>query len=152
MKEHSMNTLTTLPLPVTVGEARSALREALNARGIAIFAEWDQTREAFNDLLTIPASVVFSFAPRMPLWRILRAAPALGAELPLKIQLWQDKNLDNWLTHTNLPALAAAHGAQTLLEDADFLQLCQLMEEVLALITQLSSHPAAHACPTPADA
>ncbi len=129
-----MHTLHTQPLHVTVGEARSALREALNARGIAIFSEMDQTREAFNDLLTIPASVVFTFGPRMTLWKVLRAAPALGAELPLKIQLWQDKNLDNWLTYTDLSSLAAAYETPALLEDADFLQLRQLMDTLIPLI------------------
>lgn len=129
-----MHTLHTQPLHVTVGEARSALREALNASGIAIFSEMDQTREAFNDLLTIPASVVFTFGPRMTLWKVLRAAPALGAELPLKIQLWQDKNLDNWLTYTDLSSLAAAYETPALLEDADFLQLRQLMDTLIPLI------------------
>ena len=66
-----MHTLHTQPLHVTVGEARSALREALNASGIAIFSEMDQTREAFNDLLTIPASALCA-------WIILKGMAALG--------------------------------------------------------------------------
>lgn len=131
-----MNTLKTLPLQVTVGEARSTLREALNTRGITIFSEMDHTRSAFNDLLTLPASVVFLFAPRMPLWRVLRAAPALGADLPLKICLWQDNEMHNWLSATDMAALLTARGVDNLREHEDILLLSALMDELTTLINR----------------
>ncbi|MDD6181362.1 MAG: hypothetical protein ACI33N_05945 [Desulfovibrionaceae bacterium] len=126
--------LKTIPLSVTVGEARAALREALHVRNAAIFMELDHTREAFNDLFTVPASVSFLFGPRHPLWRVLRLFPALGAGLPLSIRLWQDAEGANWLTCTDMDALAAlAAGAA---DDPDFRQLRALMDELIPLINR----------------
>lgn len=126
-----MEGLQTKALPCTVGEARSTVREALHQRGIRIDAEIDQTRNAFNELISVAAAVTFLFAPRREVARLQQALPQLAPYLPLKLCLWQDADSNNWVSYTDLPALVAACPPCTGVVAEDIAALNALLEDLL---------------------
>ncbi|MDD2965947.1 MAG: hypothetical protein PHN64_00420 [Desulfovibrionaceae bacterium] len=132
-----MEGLQTKALPCTVGEARSAVREALHQRGIPIDAEIDLTRNAFTELITVSAAVTFLFAPRREMARIQQTMPQLAPCLPLKLCLWQDAQSNNWLSYTHLPTVVAQCPPAAVAAAAeDIAALSALLEALVADLPQ----------------
>ncbi len=99
------------PCPITVGEARTRLREALYKAPMRLHAEIDHTRNAFDELISMHPSVLFLFDIPTPAGRLLRSVPELGLFLPLRIHRWQDAQKQNWISdyaiRDSLPVNAA---------------------------------------------
>jgi uncharacterized protein (DUF302 family) len=91
-------------------ETAAALKAALNARGLTIFAEIDHAAgAAAADLPLRPTTVVMFGNPKggTPL---MQANQRSGIDLPLKLLIWEDFEGKVWLTYNDPVWIAERHG------------------------------------------
>jgi len=96
--------------PYSVAETLQRLTDAIQAKGMALFARVDHSNEAAKIGLQMqPAHVLIFGAPRggTPL---MVAAPLLALELPLKALVWQSADGQVWVSYTDPTYLANRYG------------------------------------------
>ncbi len=91
----------------SVAETLDRLSERLTGAGITVFARIDHAAGAakINDPIR-PATVLIFGNPKLGT-PLMKAAPEIGVDLPLKALAYQDGNGDIWLVYTSPQALKA---------------------------------------------
>lgn len=95
--------------PFTLDETLSRLDATVRGRGMTVFALVDHSGEAARAGLSMqPAKLLIFGAPKggTPL---MRAAPLLALDLPLKALVWQDDAGTVWVSYNSTAYLAARH-------------------------------------------
>ncbi len=95
--------------PHSVDETLERLEGAVRARGMKVFAVVDHSGEAALAGLSMqPAKLLLFGAPKggTPL---MRAAPLLALDLPLKALVWQDATGTVWVSYNSTAYLATRH-------------------------------------------
>jgi uncharacterized protein (DUF302 family) len=80
----------TRPSPFTVPETIERLQNALDAKGIRLFALVDHSGEAEKVGLAMPPTKLLIFGNPAAGTPVMLAAPTAALDLPLKILVWQD--------------------------------------------------------------
>lgn len=80
----------TRPSPFTVPETIEGLQNALDAKGIRLFALVDHSGEAEKVGLAMPPTKLLIFGNPAAGTPVMLAAPTAALDLPLKILVWQD--------------------------------------------------------------
>jgi uncharacterized protein (DUF302 family) len=97
-------------------ETAAALKAALKARGLTIFAEIDHAAGAAEaDLPLRPTTVVIFGNPKggTPL---MQANQRTGIDLPLKLLIWEDFEGKVWLTYNDPVWIAERHGLGSVIQ------------------------------------
>lgn len=93
----------------TVAETLDRLSERLTGAGITVFARIDHAAGAAKIDDPIPPSSVLIFGNPKLGTPLMKAAPEIGLDLPLKALAYQDGNGDTWLVYTHPDALKARY-------------------------------------------
>jgi len=102
--------LVTLPSRFGAAETLERLVAAVRGRGLAVFATIDHAQAAQAAGLDLnPASVVIFGSPRSGT-PLMRKAPTLAIDLPLKALIWEDDEGAAWLSYNDPEWLARRHG------------------------------------------
>jgi uncharacterized protein (DUF302 family) len=99
-----------VPSRHTVDETVERLKQALQAKGIAIFALIDHSGEAGKVGLRMPPTKLLIFGNPKGGTPPMLSAPSLAIDLPLKILVWQDEAGKVWLSYNSLEYLRERHG------------------------------------------
>jgi uncharacterized protein (DUF302 family) len=93
----------------TVDETVRKLTDALQSKGITLFALVDHSGEAEKAGLTMPPTKLLIFGSPKAGTPLMLAAPSLAIDLPLKILVSQDEAGKTWLTFNDPAYLAQRH-------------------------------------------
>ncbi len=91
----------------SVAETLDRLSERLTGAGITVFARIDHAAGAAKINDPIPPATVLIFGNPKLGTPLMKAAPEIGVDLPLKALAYQDGNGDTWLVYTSPQALKA---------------------------------------------
>jgi uncharacterized protein (DUF302 family) len=92
-------------------QATSArLREAITARGLSIFAEFDHAANAVAANLPLRATLVVVFGNAAAGTPIMQDRQTAGLDLPLKILVWEDEQKVTRLSWNDPLWIGARHG------------------------------------------
>jgi len=106
------DTLLRSPSPVGVAETVSRLAAAATAQGMTIFATVDHAANAAAvGMNLLPTTLVILGNPRAGTL-LMQCSPAVAAELPLRILVWQDAEGRTWVGHQDPQELVARHGLE----------------------------------------
>jgi uncharacterized protein (DUF302 family) len=102
--------LVTRPSPFPHAATLVRLADAITARGLTIFATIDHAQAAGAVGLEMNAATLLIFGSPKGGTPLMRLAPTLAIDLPLKALVWADDTGATWLTY-NAPAwMARRHG------------------------------------------
>ena len=102
--------LITLASPFGPRETLDRLLDAVVRHGMTVFAHIDHAAAAKAVGLALPPTEVIIFGAAKAGTPLMRLAPTLAIDLPLRALVWQDEAGAVWLSY-NAPAwLAARHG------------------------------------------
>jgi uncharacterized protein (DUF302 family) len=102
--------LFTLPSSFGAAETLDRLLAAVRSRGLVLFATIDHAEAAQAAGLRMnPASLVIFGSPRAGT-PLMRQAPTLAIDLPLKALIWEDDEGRAWLSYNDPAWLAQRHG------------------------------------------
>lgn len=102
--------VTRLSSPHTVGATIDRLSAAAEGRGMTVFARIDHAAGAAAAGLRMPPSEVLIFGIAIGGTPLMRAAPTIGLDLPLKALAWEDGGGATWLGFNDPAWLARRHG------------------------------------------
>jgi uncharacterized protein (DUF302 family) len=109
MSTNAQNGLIHLASQHTVEETMQRLETLLNERGITIFARVDHSGEAAKAGLDMRPTKLLIFGSPKGGTPLMRAAPTLAIDLPLKALFWQDAEGKVWLTYNDPQYLQQRH-------------------------------------------
>lgn len=89
----SSDELVVQDVPRSVAETVTLLHEALERRGVHIFATIDHARNARSVGLELPDEVVVIFGDPTAGTGLMVDDPRVGVDLPLRILLWNDRGI-----------------------------------------------------------
>jgi uncharacterized protein (DUF302 family) len=98
----------TKPSPRSVADTVSRLREAIEARGMKLFAVIDHSGEAEAAGLELRDTKLVIFGSPQAGTPVMAAAPLAALDLPLKVLVWADGD-QTQLSYTAPEALAARY-------------------------------------------
>lgn len=102
--------LVRLQSPHSVEDTIARLKNAVEAKGIRVFADIPHTQNAADMDLTMPPVHLLIFgSPRIGA-PLMTAAPSIGIDLPIKVLAWQDADGTVWLAYNDPAYLAERHG------------------------------------------
>jgi uncharacterized protein (DUF302 family) len=93
-----------------VGEIIDRLEASLRERGVLIFARIDFCADAGRAGLTMRPEQLLLFGNPRAGTPLLRAAPAVGLDLPLRALAWEDEQGRRWLAWNDPQYIVARHG------------------------------------------
>ena len=112
------NGIANRPSNHAVDETVQRLKDALQARGITLFALVDHSGEAEKVGLKMPPTKLLIFGNPKGGTPLMLAAPSVALDLPLKILVWQDAQGKVWVSYNTAEYLKERHGLpQTLLQN-----------------------------------
>jgi len=136
MTPENVNGLISEPSNHSVDETTRRLQAALQAKGIALFALIDHSREAEKvGMLMRPTKLLIFGNPRAGT-PLMIAAPTAAIDLPLKILIWEDVDGKVWLSYNDPAYLASRHGIPA--------ELSQNIAAAKSWRPPLASHPTSH--------
>jgi uncharacterized protein (DUF302 family) len=94
----------------SVQETLTRLKNAVQARGIAIVAEVDHSGDAARAGLTMRPTELLIFGNPKSGTPLMVACPTLALDLPLKALVWQDAEGQAWLSYNSPEYLQRRHG------------------------------------------
>ena len=86
------------------------LEALLTERGILVFARIDFSADAARAGLTMPAEQLLIFGNPRAGTALMRAAPSVGLDLPLKALVWEDDGGECWLAYNDPLYIVRRHG------------------------------------------
>jgi uncharacterized protein (DUF302 family) len=96
--------------PHSVDQTVDRLKEALQAKGVTLFALIDHSGEAEKaGMKMLPTKLLIFGNPRAGT-PLMQAAPRSALDLPLKILVWQDAEGSSWLSYNSPAYLQERHG------------------------------------------
>jgi len=109
MPASSQNGLVSLASRYPVGETLHRLESLLNERGIKVFAQVDHSGEAEKVGLQMRPTKLLIFGNPQGGTPLMRAAPTVAIDLPLKALCWEDADGKSWLTYNDSAYLKDRH-------------------------------------------
>jgi uncharacterized protein (DUF302 family) len=109
MTVNAQNGLIHLPSRHSVGETMQRLEALLNERGVTIFARIDHSGEAAKVGLKLRSTKLLIFGSPEAGTPLMKAAPTLAIDLPLKALLWRDAEGKVWLSYNDPSYLQQRH-------------------------------------------
>jgi uncharacterized protein (DUF302 family) len=100
-----------------VGDAVGRLRALAGERGLKVFAEFDHAAAARSAGLGLPSTVVMVFGSPEAGTPLMKAAPLVALELPLKVLVWQASDGSTRLAYEDPRHLAGRFGVPEQLAD-----------------------------------
>jgi uncharacterized protein (DUF302 family) len=117
------------------------LIEAVRRRGLTVFATIDHARAAQEVGLQLnPATLVIFGSPRTGT-PLMRQAPTLAVDLPLKALIWENDDGSAWLSYNHPVWLAQRHG---IWEMDDPAEAVAAMAQALSAIADDATGPPVH--------
>lgn len=110
MTHADVNGLITESSNHSVDETTRRLEAALQAKGIALFALIDHSREAEKVGIPMRPTKLLIFGNPRAGTPAMIAAPTAAIDLPLKILIWEDSDGKAWLSYNDPAYLASRHG------------------------------------------
>ena len=104
------NGLITLPSAHDVGTTLGRLTEALDAKGVTIFARIDHAAGAAGVGLPLRPTTLVIFGNPVAGTPLMQVAQTACIDLPLKVLVWQGLDGHTYLTYNVLSWIAARHG------------------------------------------
>src|SRR5262249_29869003 len=116
-------------------ETAAILKAALEARGLAIFAEIDHAAGAAEaDMPLRPTTLVIFGNPKggTPL---MQADQRSGIDLPLKLLIWEDFERKVWLTYNDPVWIAERHGLGSVVQP-----IAASLSDLLGAVARQAAH------------
>ena len=113
-----MNGLVTIASRFSVDETVSRLRQALESKGVKIFAVIDHSGEAEKVGLRMPPTKLIVFGNPKAGTPLMLAAPTIAIDLPLKILIWEDAGGKVWAGYNSPEFLRDRHNLPAALTQA----------------------------------
>ncbi|SDE85532.1 DUF302 domain-containing protein [Rhodospira trueperi] len=104
------NGLVRLRSPHSVEDTMARLKAAIEEKGITIFADINHGANAAAMDLEMPATHLLIFGSPKIGAPLMRANPAIGIDLPIKVVAWEDADGQTWLAYNDPAYLAERHG------------------------------------------
>lgn len=104
------NGLLTRASPYPVAETLDRLEAVLRAKGVKVFARIDHAGEAQGAGLSLRPTQLLIFGNPKAGTPLMRAAPRMGLDLPMKALAWQDEQGQVQLTWNSPDFLISRHG------------------------------------------
>lgn len=106
----AVNGIINIPSRHSVEETLVKLSEALESKGVKIFAVVDHSGEAEKAGMKMrPTRLVIFGSPRAGT-PLMLAAPSIAIDLPLKILIWEDGGGRVWISYNSAAYLQERHG------------------------------------------
>ena len=100
----------TIPSSHSVDETVERIEDLLRSRGIELFALIDHSGEAEKAGLSMPPSKLLIFGSPAAGTPLMRAAPSIAIDLPLKLLVQEDGSGQVWISYNNPEYLGRRHG------------------------------------------
>ena len=94
----------------SVDQTLEKLQAMLRAKGVAVFALIDHSREAVKVGMKMPPTRVLIFGNPKAGTPLMLAAPSIAIDLPLKILIWEDARNKVWISYNSPEYLQTRHG------------------------------------------
>jgi uncharacterized protein (DUF302 family) len=112
------NGMVDIPSNHSVDHTVERLKGILEAKGVAIFALIDHSREAEEAGLKMPPTKLLIFGSPKAGTPVMLAAPSIAIDLPLKILIREDRAGKVWVSYNSPAYLKERHGVpQELLQN-----------------------------------
>jgi uncharacterized protein (DUF302 family) len=92
-----------------VDQTVKQLEEALQAKGVKLFALVDHSGEAEKAGLQMPATKLLIFGSPKAGTPLMIASPSIAIDLPLKLLVWEDRDAKVWVSYNTPAYLQARH-------------------------------------------
>jgi uncharacterized protein (DUF302 family) len=102
--------LVTLPCRAGAAETFERLAQAVQDRGMTVFARIDQAQAAASAGLTLRPTFVLLFGNPKAGTPLMQAAPSIAIDLPLKAMVWGEAGAPAQLVYLDPVWLARRHG------------------------------------------
>jgi uncharacterized protein (DUF302 family) len=93
-------------------ETMQRLRDAVRAHGMTVFGHIDHAKAAADAGLELRPLQVLVFGKALAGTRLMRGAPTIGIDLPLRAMVWSDDEGATWIAYNDPGWIAARHGAR----------------------------------------
>ena len=93
----------------SVDDTVDRLKTILQARGVALFALIDHSREAEKAGMQMRPTKLLIFGSPKAGTPVMLAAPSIAIDLPLKILVWEDDQARVWLSYNDPAYLQQRH-------------------------------------------
>lgn len=101
--------LITIPSGHSAPQTVARLKAALNARGVAVFAEIDHAEGAVEADMDLRPTLLIVFGSPRAGTPLMQDNQRAGIDLPLKALIWEDGDGKVWLTYNDPAWLARRH-------------------------------------------
>lgn len=101
--------LVTLPSPHSVAGTIERLEMAVRSKGLTVFARIDHAAAAKEAGLSMAPATLLIFGNPKGGTPLMKAAPTVAIDLPLKALAWEDAKGRVWLTYNTAAYLKARH-------------------------------------------
>ncbi|MBI1256334.1 MAG: DUF302 domain-containing protein [Chloroflexi bacterium] len=99
-----------LPSPFSVAETLDRLEALLKSKGVKVFARIDQRAEAQQAGLDMKPTQLLLFGNPQAGTPLMKAAPSIALDLPLKALAWESDAGQVWLSYNSFAYLQQRHG------------------------------------------
>jgi len=114
---------------LSVNETLEALKNALESKGVSIFAIVDHSGEAAKVGLPLRPTKLLIFGSPKAGTPLMQRAPSIAIDLPLKILIWEDESRQTWMSYNSPLYLQTRHHLPAeLLHVADLRELSNAFE------------------------
>jgi uncharacterized protein (DUF302 family) len=93
-------------------ETLRRLEDAINSRGMTVFARIDHAAAAAEVGLRLRPTTVLIFGSARAGTPLMQTAQTMGIDLPLKALVWQDAESKTWIAYNDPTWLAKRHGVE----------------------------------------
>ena len=106
----SNNGIVQIPSSHSVDETVEKLKGILTAKGVMLFAVVDHSGEAAKAGLQMPNTKLLIFGSPKAGTPVMKAAPSIAIDLPLKILVAEDEAGNAWVSYNSAQYLQERHG------------------------------------------
>ena len=104
------NGLVHIASPRSVPETLRRLRTIVESKGLTVFATVDHSGEAAKVGMEMHPTQLLIFGSPKAGTPVMRAAPTVAIDLPLKALVWEDAQGKVWITYNSAEYLQRRHG------------------------------------------
>ena len=110
MTSSDVEGITSKPSSSSVDETLRRLEQAVNSRGMTVFARFDHSDEATRVGMAMQPAHVLVFGNPRAGTPLMVASPLVALELPLRALVWQDGDGQVWVSYPNAALVAERFG------------------------------------------
>ena len=130
-RDQDANGIVSVPGTHSVDDTVARLRQALEAKGVKVFAIVDHSGGAAQSGFAMPNTKLVIFGNPKAGTPMMLAAPSAAIDLPLKILIAQDTNQQVWISYNSPDYLIARHHLPA--------ESAKALEVVAALVKAIAS-------------